>query len=233
MRFNPLIPGVFVHRDNRFRVQVKVRGRVEAAHLPNSGRLGELLVPGHKVWLAPADLRRNPQRRTAYDLVLVQFAGRLVSVDARLPGKLVADALRHGQLTGFEGYATIQSEVRLGDSRLDFRLDAESADPPCWVEVKSVTLVENGMARFPDAPTLRGQRHLGELLGALQRGDRAAAVFVAQRDDAQRFTPNDEADPGFGQILRQAAQAGVEIHAWRCCVSTEAIQLLDAISVIL
>jgi sugar fermentation stimulation protein A len=233
VRFSPLIPGVFLHRDNRFRVQVKVRGRVESAHLPNSGRLGELLVPGHKVWLAPADLRRNPHRRTAYDLALVQFAERLVSVDARLPGNLVAEALHHGQLTGFEGYATIQREVRLGDSRLDFRLDAELADPSCWIEVKSVTLVEKGTARFPDAPTLRGQRHLGELLGAVQRGDRAAVVFVVQRDDAQRFAPYDEADPDFGQILRQAAQAGVEVHAWRCRVSTEAIQLLDAISVIL
>jgi sugar fermentation stimulation protein A len=233
VRFNPLIPGIFVHRDNRFRVQVEVRGRVEAAHLPNSGRLSELLVPGHEVWLAPADLHRNPQRRTAYDLVLVQFAGRLVSVDARLPEKLVAEALRHGQLTGFEGYTTIQSEVRLSDSRLDFRLDAESADPPCWIEVKSVTLVDNGTARFPDAPTLRGQRHLGELLAAVQRGDRAAAVFVVQRDDAQRFAPHDEADQDFGQILRMAAHAGVEVHAWRCRVSTEAIQLLEAISVIL
>ncbi len=111
-----------MQRDNRFRVRVLVTGCVEAAHLPNSGRLGELLVPGRTVWLAPADLRRNPQRRTAFDLALVEFAGRLVSVDARVPGQLVAKALRHGQLSGFEDYTTVEREVRLGESRIDFRL---------------------------------------------------------------------------------------------------------------
>jgi len=233
VRFDPLVSGIFVKRDNRFRVQVRVGGQIEAAHLPNSGRLGELLMPGHKVWLAPADLDRNPQRRTAYDLALVQFAGRLVSVDARLPGKLVAEALHQGRLTGFEVYTTIRGEVRLGDSRLDFRLDASPAEPPCWLEVKSVTLVENGIARFPDAPTLRGQRHVRELIGAVKSGDRAAVLFVIQRDDAQCFAPYDEADPGFGQVLRQAAEAGVEVHAWRCRVNRKAIQLLDTIPVML
>jgi sugar fermentation stimulation protein A len=233
VKFNPLVSGIFVHRDNRFRVRVRVAGHVEPVHLPNSGRLGELLVPGHEVWLAPADLDRNPQRRTAYDLALVQFAGRLVSVDARLPGKLVTEALHYGQLTGFEGYAAIRREVPLGDSRLDFRLEAGSAEPPCWIEVKSVTLVENGIARFPDAPTLRGQRHMRELIGAVKSGDRAAVLFVIQRDDAQCFAPYDEADPSFGQILRQAAEADVEVHAWRCCVNREAIQLLDTIPVML
>ena len=233
MRLSPLVSGIFVHRDNRFRVQVRIGDHIEPVHLPNSGRLGELLVPGHKVWLAPADLDRNPRRRTAYDLALVQFDGRLVSVDARVPGKLVAEALHHDQLAGFEGYATVRREVRLGDSRLDFRLDAGSAEPPCWIEVKSVTLVENGIARFPDAPTLRGQRHLRELIGAVRSGDRAAVLFVVQRDDAQRFAPYDEADPAFGQTLRQAVGAGVEVHAWRCRVNRKAIQLLDTIPVTL
>jgi sugar fermentation stimulation protein A len=208
---------------------------VEAAHLPNSGRLGELLVPGQKVWLAPVDLRRSPARRTAYDLALVAFAGRLVSVDARLPGRLVAKALRHGQLTGFECYTTVQSEVRLGESRLDFRLDAGPELPPCWIEVKSVTLVDpsTDTARFPDAPTLRGQRHVRELVEAVGKGDLAAVVFVVQRDDARKFAPHDQADPTFGQVLRQAAQAGVEIQAWRCQVSLKAIQLCEPIPVVL
>lgn len=234
VRFGALVPGTFVRRDNRFRVQVQLQGRVEAAHLPNSGRLGELLVPGRKVWLAPADLRHSPARRTAYDLALVEFAGRLVSVDARLPGRLVAQALRHGQLPGFESYTTVQAEVRLGESRLDFRLTAGTETPPCWIEVKSVTLIDPGAdtARFPDAPTLRGQRHLRELVKAVEKGDRAAVIFVVQRDDARRFAPHDKADPAFGQILRQAARAGVEIQAWRCQVNLKAIQLFDTIPVV-
>lgn len=233
VRFAPLVPGAFVRRDNRFRVQVQTGGRTVAAHLPNSGRLGELLVPGRRVWLAPADMRRNPRRRTAYDLALVEFAGRLVSVDARLPGRLVDEALRHGQLVGLEGYASVRREVRLGKSRLDFRLDAGPGKAPCWVEVKSVTLVVAGTARFPDAPTPRGQRHVGELMRAAERGERAAVVFVVQRDDAQQFAPHDEADPAFGQALREAAQAGVEVYAWRCRVSREAMRLIEAIPVCL
>ena len=232
IRFGSLVPATFVRRDNRFRVQVRVTGRVEAAHLPNSGRLGELLVPGHAVWLAPADLRRKPQRRMAYDLALVEFAGRLVSVDARLPGRLVEEALRHGQLAGFERYTTLRREVRLGESRLDFRLEAEPDEPPCWIEVKSVTLVEDGTALFPDAPTLRGQRHVRELMGAVAHGDRAAVVFIVQRDDAARFRPHDAADPALGQALREAARAGVEVYAWRCRVSREALGLAERILVL-
>jgi sugar fermentation stimulation protein A len=239
VKFGSLVPATFVRRDNRFRVQVQVEGRTEAAHLPNSGRLGELLVAGRKVWLAPADVRRSPKRRTAFDLALVEFGGRLVSVDARLPGQLVDEALRQGQLAvrrgsrqaGFEGYTTVRREVRLGESRLDFRLEAGPGAAPCWVEVKSVTLVVAGAARFPDAPTLRGQRHVRELTRAVKGGARAAVVFVVQRDDAEHFTTHDEADPAFGRALREAVQAGVEVYAWRCRVSREAIQLAGAIPV--
>lgn len=233
MKFDTLVPGTFVQRDNRFRVQVRVKGRTNAAHLPNSGRLGELLVPGRSVWLAPADLTRNPRRRTAFDLVLVEFSGRLVAVDARLPGRLVAQALQHRIIKPFEGYANVQSEVRLGESRLDFRLDTQPPGRPCWIEVKSVTLVEKGIARFPDAPTLRGQRHVKELRRAVERGDRAAVVFVIQRDDATAFAPHDEADPDFGKTLREAIQAGVELHAWRCRVSLQAIELVAAVPALL
>ncbi len=247
MKFGPLVSATFVRRDNRFRVQVQIEGCTEAAHLPNSGRLGELLVAGRKVCLAPADVRRSPKRLTAYDMVLVEFGGRWVSVDARLPGHLVDEALRQGQLVvrqgsrqavrqgsrqaGFEGYTTVRREVYLGESRLDFRLEAGPGEGPCWIEVKSVTLVVAGVARFPDAPTLRGQRHVRELTRAVGQGERAAVVFVVQRDDAEYFVPHDEADPAFGRVLREAAQAGVEVYAWRCRVSREAIQLADAIPV--
>jgi sugar fermentation stimulation protein A len=222
---------MFVKRDNRFRVQVQVEDRVADAHLPNSGRLGELLVPGQNVWLTPIDMRARPNRRTRYDLALVEYAGRLVSIDARVPGHLVAEALRRGQLAGFTEYTTFRREVRLGQSRLDFRLEAGSEKPPCWMEVKSVTLVEDGTARFPDAPTLRGQRHLRELMDAVRTGARAAVVFVVQRDDAERFAPHGEADPAFADTLRQAAHAGVAVHAWRCQVSHTAVMLADRIRV--
>ena len=231
MKFTSLEPATFIQRDNRFRVQVRVAGRTQAAHLPNSGRLEELLVPGRQVWVVPIDLARRPKRRTAYDLALVEYAGRLVSVDARLPSHLVAEALQKGQLAEFERYTDVRREVNLGQSRIDFQLYAEDDPAPCWIEVKSVTLVKSGTARFPDAPTARGRRHVRELIEAVKQGHQAAVAFVIQRDDAQRFTPHDQADPAFGQVLRQAAQSGVRVHAWRCQVSRASIQLLDQVPV--
>jgi len=226
-----LVPGEFVRRDNRFRIQAAISGQSVTAHLPNSGRLGELLVRGRRIWLVPAPQQNNPKRRTFYDVALVEYQGRLVSVDARVPGRLVAGALRHRQLDGFESYTAIRQEVRLGASRLDFRLTDAPAAPPCWLEVKSVTLVEEGVARFPDAPTLRGKRHVYELIKAVSAGDRAAILFIVQRDDAVRFTPHHAADAQFSQALEQAAEAGVEVLAWRCTVRLQSIELDEKIPV--
>ena len=218
VKMPPLIAGRFVARDNRFRVRVELPGGERTAYLPNTGRLGELLVRGRSCWVAPVDTRT---RKTHYDLKLVRHAGTLVSVDAHLPNALVAEALAEGCLEPFEQYADFKREVRLGESRLDFRLDG--AANVCWMEVKSVTLVEGGVARFPDAPTVRGARHVRELAQAAAGGARAAVVFVVQRDDACCFEPHDAADPEFAAALREAARQGVAVCAWTCQVGTEAI----------
>ncbi|UCG26389.1 MAG: DNA/RNA nuclease SfsA [Chloroflexota bacterium] len=223
----PLVQGSFVKRDNRFRATVTVAGRQAWAHVPNSGRLGELLTPGRPVWLAPAG---DPERKTAYDLKLVEFAGVLVSVDARLPNPLLAEALAGERLQAFD-YPEIRREVALGASRLDFRLSGP--DGACWVETKSVTLVTDGLAQFPDAPTERGRKHLSELMKARASGDRAAVVFVVQRADAVKFTPYSQADPLFAAALQDAAAAGVEIYAFTCRVSLESIFLAAEIPVTL
>ncbi len=216
-----LVEGRFVARDNRFRVTVEVAGQPVCAHLPNSGRLGELLVPGCRTLLVE---RRGAQRKTDYDLHLVELNRRWVSVDARLPNDLVAEALRAGRLTPLAGYPTVRREVAFGNSRLDFLLAAPDK-PPCLVEVKSVTLVVDGLACFPDAVTLRGRRHVRELAGAVEAGYRAAVVFVVQRDDALGLRTHDESDPGFGQALRDAAGRGVEVYAYGCRVEPGRIEL--------
>jgi sugar fermentation stimulation protein A len=221
-----LVSGRFVRRDNRFRVTVVVAGEPVAAHLPNSGRLTELLTPGRPCWLTGFD---NPRRKTRFDLTLVEYAGVLVSVDARLPNALLAEALSAGRLEPFRGYARFEREVWLGKSRLDFRLSGPAG--VCWVEVKSVTLVEDGVARFPDAPTARGARHLGELTAVVSSEERAAVVFVIQRADAWRFAPHDEADEAFGAALRKAAGAGVGVYAWTCEVSQRAITIARPVPV--
>ncbi len=221
----PLIPGDFIRRDNRFRATVRVDGREVWAHVPNSGRLHDLFIPGRPVWLHPA---ANPARKTPYDLKLVQMPEALVSIDARLPNPLFAEAVAAGRLPEFSCHE-IRPEVRYGDSRLDFRL--LGPEGVCWVETKSVTLVTDGVACFPDAPTARGSRHLRELMDIVQNGERAAVVFIVQRQDAQSFAPAASVDPLFAQTLARAAASGVEIRAYVCRVDMTEILLDRAIPV--
>lgn len=212
MEFPELIPGKFVRRDNRFRTTLDIDGREVWAHVANSGRLIDLLTPGRRVWVSQAE---KPNRKTSYDLRLVDSDDILVSVDARLPNPLFEEYLL--KTPGVFGNPGLRREVRLGDSRLDFRL--EGPEGICWVETKSVTFVEDGVARFPDAPTSRGRRHLLTLAEAAQKEVRTAVVFVVQRPDAEFFSPNEDIDPEFADILRQVAAQGVEIRAYKCQVS--------------
>ncbi len=224
----PLLPATFVRRDNRFRATVLLDGREVAAHVPNSGRLHELFVPGRPVLVRPVD---KPHRKTHYDLLMVRVDGQLVSLDSRLPAPLFAEAVRQGRLKEFTGYEEVREEVPLGRSRIDVLLEGNAGR--CWVEAKSVTLVKAGVAYFPDAVTARGKRHVEELARALTAGDRAALVFIVQRADAHRFTPHDASDPDFGRALREAARQGVEVYAYRCRVTPEYIEIAERIPVLL
>ena len=211
----------FLTRDNRFRVTVEIDGREVWCHLPNSGRLGELLVPGRRVMLVE---RAGSARLTRYDLVLVQVGEHWVSVDARLPNDLVEEALRSGGLPSLSGYTAVRREVPFGASRLDFLLEAQDRRP-CLLEVKSATLIVDGLACFPDAVTARGRRHVNELAAALSEGYRAVVLFVVQRGDAQGLRPHDESDPDFGRALRQAARQGVEVKACICQVEPGGVEI--------
>lgn len=229
MRFPPLTEGRFIRRLNRFAALVDVDRREYLAHVPNSGRLGELLVPGYRVLLAPAPPSSAHTRKTAFDLALVDTGGALSSADARLPNKLVAEAIAERRLPQFAGYPVVRPETVFGESRLDFFLDGP--DGSCYVETKSVTLVEDGVGLFPDAPTLRGVKHLRSLMSALAAGHRATVIFVIQRCDADAFAPHDAADPLLGATLREAVAAGVEARTYRCRVSERCIILDDEVPV--
>ena len=223
-----LVRATFITRLNRFAALVDVDGQEQMVHLPNSGRLRELLVPGYAMFLKPVP---GDHRKCPYDLALVDLGFTLCSSDARLPNALAAEAIADRRLPEFRDYPTVRREVTYGDSRLDLFL--EGHEPGYFVETKSVTLVEQGLALFPDAPTLRGVKHLNSLMHARAEGYRAAALFVIQRDDAEEFTPYDEADPLFGDTLRRAAGAGVEVLAYRCRVTTSEIVLSDRVPVLL
>lgn len=227
MWFPRLLPAHFIKRSNRFTAAVRlVDGTASIAFVPTTGRLTGALTPGCRVWLEPA---QNPQRKTPHSLVLSELPrGGFCSLNAYLANRLFAEALQNHQLAAFP-CDTIENEVPFGSSRLDFRLSA--SEETCWVEVKSVTYAENGIGLFPDAPTSRGRKHLGELAELVRQGHRASAVFIAQREDALSFAPFKEIDPDFTEILETVHRQGVEVHAYRCRVSLEEIRILEEVPI--
>ena len=211
---------LFKERLNRFAARVEVDGKEALAHVPNSGRLRELFVPDAQVYVSPAS---SPHRKTTFDLRLVRIDNVLVSCDARLPPSLIAEAHALGKLPQFAGYPVIKKEVTFEESRLDLRFSGPEGR--VYVETKSVTLVCNGNALFPDAPTTRGTKHLHTLMKAVDQGHRAAVIFVIQRPDAHLFTPYRSADPDFAATLEQAAKMGVDVYAYGCRVTMNEITL--------
>ena len=231
MRLHPgLVEAVFVSRLNRFAALMRCGRREVVVHVANSGRMRELLRPENPMFVAPAPPEALARRKTAYDLALVQVGDVLVSADARLPNALLREAIEAGRVPAFAGYDEARAEVTMGDSRVDLRLSG--APGTCYVEVKSVTLVERGVGLFPDAPTTRGRKHVLALREeAVMRGSRAAVVFVIQRPDAEALSPNLPADPEFCDALQGAAEAGVEVYAFRCAVSRSEATLADEVPV--
>ena len=224
VRFGSLVEASFIRRLNRFAGIVELNGKEVLVHIANSGRMREMFVEGRRVLLRPA---AGDHRKTAFDLALVDLDSILISVDSRLPNQLVYEAFQQGRLPQFAGYQGARREVFYGESRLDLVLEGPA--PSCYVETKSVTLVEKDTGLFPDAPTVRGVKHMVSLSKAVASGHRAAVVFVIQRGDAVDFAPNDKADPEFGAALREAADKGVEVYAYRCRVTTEEIVLSDLV----
>lgn len=218
-----LMRGRFIQRLNRFACLVEVGGSRVRVYLPNPGRLQELLVINAEVLLRECGSRG---RKTAYDLIGVKAGETWVSIDSRLPNALFREAVEQRSLREFADYRIAQEEVGFGNSRLDFLLH-----PPCLVEVKSCTLVEEGIAKFPDAPTARGRRHLLELIKAKEEGYRSAVVFIIQRGDALAFAPNDATDAAFGEALREAHRRGVEVLAYRCDFDGREIEVAGRVRV--
>ncbi|MBQ9392957.1 MAG: DNA/RNA nuclease SfsA [Oscillospiraceae bacterium] len=224
MRYTSVCTGRFLARPNRFIAQVEIGGRVEVCHVKNTGRCRELLTPGAAVYLEHCP---GAARRTQYDLIAVEKQGRLINMDAQAPNRVFAEFARV-----FEPEATqVRSEVTVGQSRLDFCLYTPAG--PHYVEVKGVTLEEDGHCRFPDAPTERGVRHLQELTRLAGEGVRATVFFVVQMERALDLAPNDATHPAFGAALRAAAAAGVRVVAYTCRVTPEEIVIHRQIPVIL
>ena len=222
-----LVPGTFIRRLNRFAALMDVGGNEVMVHVANSGRLGELLIPEHTMWLSPVD---SSHRKTAFDLALVQMETNLCSADSRLPNFLIEEAIRGKHIHEFCGYPDIKREVSYSDSRFDLFL--KNAESHCFIETKSVTLVEDRIALFPDAPTSRGTKHVNGLIRAKQEGYRSAVVFIVQREDADMCRIQKESDPDFYHALRNAMQSGVDVYAYSCRVSLTDITISKRIPLV-
>ena len=216
MRYGKVVQGRFLSRPNRFIALVEINGAETVCHVKNTGRCRELLRPGAAVYLERSE---NPARRTAFDLIAVDKDGLLVNMDAQAPNRVFGEFARTFDSTAVD----VKPEFVYGASRLDFCLTTPAGLH--LVEVKGVTLEENGHARFPDAPTERGVKHLHELMRAVEEGHRATAFFVIQMADVLDFAPNDTTHPAFGKALREAARRGVEIVAYTCRVTPETVTL--------
>ena len=209
----PLIPGVFIERPNRFITKVLINDKVVKSHLPDPGRLKELLFEGANVLLRPAP--KNSKRKTRYSTVMVNHKGQLISLVSALPNQFVFESLQNNSLPMFKNFKLVKPEVVYGNHRFDFLLKDKN-DKYFYLEVKSVTYVEKRLAKFPDAITERGTKHAKTLMKLTHDGYGTGILFVCQRPDADRFTPMWERDYKFGSALFEANKAGVNV--W--CITT-------------
>lgn len=214
MKYDNIVSGTFLSRPNRFIAHVTINGETQICHVKNTGRCRELLIKGATVYLQKA---ANPARKTKYDLIAVQKGDLLINMDSAAPNKAAAEYLRKG----FGDNALIKPEKTYGDSRIDFYV--ETAADKWLIEVKGVTLEEQGRALFPDAPTERGVKHINELIKATAEGYKTCILFIIQMKGITSFSPNDLTHPAFGEALRHAASQGVEIKAIDCIVTPDAM----------
>lgn len=232
MKFEqPLLEGTLLRRYKRFLADVKLPdGRVITVHTPNTGSMLGCCTPGSRVWLSDSG---NPKRKYRLGWELVETEpGVMVGINTSLANKLVSEAVENGVIGELRDYRSLRREVRYGteNSRIDLLLES---DPDCYVEIKNVTLAENGTALFPDAVSKRGTRHLRELERVVRNGKRGVILFCVQRADTREFRPADDIDPEYGHTLRQVLANGVEALAYRASVSPEAVELDTPLPVIL
>ncbi len=228
MRFpDPLIRGALIQRYKRFLADVELdTGEVVTAHCANSGSMMGLTEPGSEVWLSPA---RNPDRKLRYSWEMIRVGNGLVGVHTAHPNRIVEEAVRAGRIDELAGYDNVRREVRYGkNSRIDLLLEG-GGRPPCYVEIKSVTLRRERRAEFPDAVTARGTKHLGELSDVVAGGGRAVMLYLIQREDCQAFSVAGDIDPAYAEAFARARAAGVEVLCRSCRLTTDAIELDHAV----
>lgn len=230
----PLTEGRLIKRYKRFLADVALADGTEVtAHCPNTGSMLGCKAEGSRVWLSRSD---NPKRKLQYTWELVETApGELAMINTARPNGQAQDAIESGVVTALAGYSIVRGEVRYGSekSRIDLHLSGHASQPDAWVEVKNVTLGEDGRGYFPDAVTTRGQKHLRELMAQVAQGERAILFFCVNHTGVTSVSPADHIDPEYGRLLRQAVAAGVEVMAWRAALSPDSLSITAELPVII
>jgi len=223
VKYGKMVEGVFLKRPNRFIAHIEIDGNVEVCHVKNTGRCAELLPVGAKVWCLDA---ASSSRKTRYDLITVQKGERLINMDSQAPNTAAKEWLENGGLGEIEN---LKAESKHGNSRFDFSFVKDGKQ--CFLEVKGVTLENEGICAFPDAPTQRGTKHLNELTELAKQGYGAYVLFVIQMEGVKYLHPNDATDKPFGDALRQAKNAGVEIMAYDCEIAVDSMKIREKVTV--
>ena len=224
MNYSHTVKARFLDRPNRFVAHVELDGQTETVHVKNTGRCRELLVPGYEVILEEG---QNPARKTRYDLISVCKEGRWINMDSQAPNKAAEEWLLKGGF--FPEDISVYRERKYGNSRFDLYIETE--ERKIFMEVKGVTLEEDNIVRFPDAPTERGIKHVRELIRCMKDGYEAYLLLVIQMKGVRYFEPNRETHPEFGETLKAAADAGVHILAYDCAVTEDSMKICDPIPV--
>lgn len=224
MHYERIEEAEFISRPNRFIANILIHGNVQQCHVKNTGRCKELLIPGVKIYV---ESHTDPKRKTKYSLIAVIKGSLLINMDSQAPNKVVKEWLLEKQ--PFGPLTLLKPETTYGESRFDFYMETE--EKKLFMEVKGVTLEENGVVRFPDAPTERGIKHIMELIQAKEEGYEACLMFVVQMKGVRYFEPNEVAQKAFGAALRKAKQAGVQIFAYDCVVKPDGLWIDNEVEV--
>lgn len=227
MNYKNIEEGIFIERPHRFGAKVRMNHGVEYVHVKNTGRCREILIPGTKVFLEKSS---NPDRKTGYSVVSAYKGSMLINIDSQVPNKVVYDALISQQIGELPEMKLIKREVSYGNSRFDIYYETLNGQKG-FIEIKGVTLDVNGTAMFPDAPTIRGRRHLIELADAVKSGFKSHVFFLIQYRPVNLFVPNKITDPNFADALKYAFSSGVSIHAYDCIVTEKGIELGNSVPV--
>lgn len=227
MHYEHVVSGTFLRRENRFIAYVDVEGTDQVVHVKNTGRCRELLLPGAEVWLEAA---KRLGRKTPFSLIAVRKGERLINIDSQAPNTVVFEALSSGLLKDIGEIRSVKREVTFGKSRFDLYYESERERG--FIEVKGVTLEEEGLAMFPDAPTERGTKHVYEMMDAVKEGYGGTIFFLIQMKDVKAFTPNRAMDPAFAEALWKARDSGVNILAYDSVILPNEIQMGERVLIL-